>query len=101
MYFFTGTVEGSTSTLGDLTINATNGKLYARGSDTQMNANTVITFTVAKASTVTITFNHYQEAYTVNGVASTDGVYSIDVAAGTTITFTATATSYLKSIVIS
>ncbi len=94
-------VNGTTGTFGNMTIDATNGKLEARSNDTQMNAGTIITFTVTKASTVTITFNHYQEAYTVNGVASTDGVYSIDVEANTTITFVATATSYLKSIIIS
>ncbi len=100
-YTFTGTVEKTTNTFGDMTIDATSGKLAARNSDTQMNAGTIITFTVTKASTITITFNHYQEAYTVNGVASTSGVYTIQLAVGETFTFVATATSYLKSIVIS
>ena len=100
-YTFKGEINGTTGTFGDMTVDATNGKLQARTSDTQMNPGTIITFTVTKDSTITITFNHYQEAYTVNGVASTDGVYSINVEAGTTITFVATATSYLKSIIIS
>ncbi len=100
MYSYTTTVEGSSTTLGDLTINATAGKLAYRSSnhDSQMNSGTKITFTASAGSTVTVDF--YDTNYSINGIQATSTSMTVYFKAQTAVTILATGNTYLHTIII-
>ena len=93
-------LQGTTGTFGELTIDATAGKLAVRDSDSQFNQNTKISFAVKAGATVTITSYPGYHNYTVNGVEADADAYTISFDADGTVEIVATATSYLFSIII-
>ncbi len=100
-YTYSGTLEGSTGTFGDMTIDATSGKAAARASDTQVNAGTKFTFNVKAGHTVTVSTYPGYHGYSLNGTAADADVYSVDFASDTTVEIVADAQCYLYSIIIS
>ena len=107
VYSFTGNIEKTNGTIGDIAVNATTGKFaYNSSGYTQFNETTTLTFTVTAASTITIHSFTGQHNYgvSINGgaqTAATGDDYSFDVAANDTIVITATSTAYLYNLVIS
>ena len=105
-YSWTSSVEKSSATLGDLNIDATNGKFAynSEGHHTQFNQGTVLTITVDSNCTIVINSYPGQYNYSVTcGDETTNAnanAYSVNVTAGQTVTITATATAYLYSLVI-
>lgn len=100
-YTFDGKVEGATGTLGEMAIDATNGKLaYNSAGYTQMNTGTTLTFTAKAGTTVEIESYPGQYNYTVNGVAATANTTVVTCDVDTTIVVEATSTSYIYSIII-
>ncbi len=100
-YTYDQKLEGKTGTVGDIAIDATTGKVSARGSDTQINATSTLTFTVKAGSKVTIaTYPGYHD-YSINGTAASEDTQEWTFDADTTVVFTANAQVYLYSIIIS
>lgn len=92
--------DEKTAVLGDLSLDATNGKIVARASDTQINKGGRITFTVSANTAVIIsTYPGYHD-YTLNGVATSLDTFTQYFAEETTIEFIANNTVYLYSIII-
>jgi hypothetical protein len=89
-----------TGTFGDIAIDATTGKVVARGSDTQINAGGTLTFSVKAGSKVTISNHGGYHGYTVNGEAATSDAQVWEFAEDTVVVWVATETVYLWSIVI-
>lgn len=102
--------EGTSGTLGDLTLDGTNGKISPRSAyaDTQINAGAVITYTATASGTMTFTANSdYMNCNVTEGDnavatwARGDGKERvITVEAGKTYTITFTATSYIQTLLI-
>ena len=99
-YVYNQSLNGSTGTLGNMTIDATSGKVVARDSDTQINAGGKLTFTVAAGTTITITNHSGYHGYTINGVAATSDSYTVTFNTATTVEFVATETVYLWTITV-
>lgn len=99
-YLFTGKYEGNTGTFEGLTIDATNGKVAARDSDTQINAGSKIIFNVKAGTVVTVNTYPNYHSYTLNGVAADSDSFSQYYAVDTEVTFETTSQVYLYSIVI-
>ena len=100
-YTYDAKIEKATGTLGDLTIDATNGKLaYNTSGYTQFNQNTTITFDVVAGTEVIIESYPGQFNYTLNDVAADANVFSQTYNANTTVVIKATATAYIYSIIL-
>lgn len=92
--------EGLVDNWNGLKIDGTVGKVVARESDTQINAGGKIVFTVPANSTITVeTYPGYHD-YTLNGNATYKDQYTVYYAEETEVTFLATGTVYLYSIII-
>lgn len=100
-YKYTENCNGTTTTLGDLTIDGTAGKVTSRGSDTQINAGGKIIFDVKAGTTVTVkTYPGYHN-YSLNGVEPAYDDFAQYYAIDTTVTLEATGTMYLFKIIVS
>ena len=101
-YTYTGELNGTTGTFGDIAIDATAGKVSARTQgDTQINAGAKLTFNVSAGTVVTVVTYPGYSGYTLNGVAnSAESTFSRYYAEDTTVVFEATATVYLYQIII-
>ena len=102
-YTYSGNTQGAAGTLGNIAIDATasGAKVTARSSDTQINAGATLTFNVSAGTLVTINFYPSYGNCDINGTAYTSATdVELYFAADTTVVITATATSYLYSIII-
>lgn len=100
-YTYDQSIEKATGTIGDITIDATTGKVKARGSDTQINATSTLTFDVVAGTTVTVSTYPNYHGYSINGTAATLDTQEWTFAESTTVVITADTQMYLYSIVIS
>ena len=100
-YTYTDNIQGTTGSIGNITIDATAGKVTARGSDTQINAGAKLTFDVKAGTLVTVISYPGYGHYTLNGVANyANDTFSQYYAEDTTVTLEATATAYIYQIII-
>lgn len=105
-YTYTGDIQNSVGSFEIFTIDASNGgKLTARGTDTQFNSGTKITFTATKDLTLTIISYPNYHYYTISDGTTTHTAdadsYSVEVLEGATVTITSTGSAYLYKIIIS
>ena len=100
-YTYTENVNGATLEWNGLFIDATTGKLTARGSDSQFNKGAKIIFNVEAGTLVTVLTYPGYGYYTINGVAhNANDTFSMYFAEATEVTIEATATSYIYQIII-
>ncbi len=100
-YTYTDNLQGTTGSIGDIAIDATKGKVTARGSDTQINAGAKLTFNVEAGTLVTVISYPGYGYYTLNGVAhNANDSFSQYYAEATEVVFEATATAYIYQIII-
>ncbi|MBQ9520169.1 MAG: InlB B-repeat-containing protein [Acholeplasmatales bacterium] len=105
-YYFTGDLQNKTGSIGDMTVDATNGGKfsYNTGGYTQFNQGTTLTITVTQASHIVVESFTGQYNYTICDGTTTytanSDTYSIDVAANSTVVVTATATAYLYKLCV-
>ena len=92
--------DDKVAVLGDLTLDASNGKIVARGSDTQINKGGKISLTVAANTTVVISTYPGYHSYSINGNLTNLDTYSVFFAEETTVDIVATDTMYLFSIIV-
>lgn len=100
-FTYTGKLEGNSGVLGAMTIDATNGKVAARDSDTQVNAGSTFSFTLNAGMRLTISTYPGYHFYSVNGTAASEDVQIWTFEGDTEIVITADAQLYLYSIIIS
>ena len=100
-YTYTDNIQGATGTFGDITIDATTGKVTARDSDTQINAGAKLIFNVEAGTLVTVVTHSTYYHYTINGVAhNADSKFSMYFAEDEEVVIEATATIYIHQIII-
>ena len=100
-YTYTDNIQGAVGTLGNITIDATVGKLTHRGSDSQFNAGAKIIFNVPAGTLVTVISYPGYGHYTINGIAhNANDTFSVYFAEATEVVIEATATSYLYQLII-
>ena len=100
-YTYNDNIQGATGTLGDMTIDATKGKLTFRGSDSQFNAGAKLIFNVEAGTLVTVVSYPGYGYYTINGVAhNANDTFSMYFAEATEVVIEATATSYIYQVII-
>ena len=100
-YTYTDNIQGAVGTLGNITIDATVGKLTHRGSDSQFNAGAKIIFNVEAGTLVTVISYPGYGYYTINGIAhNANDTFSVYFAEATEVVIEATATSYLYQLII-
>ena len=100
-YTYDQNLQGTTGTFGEITIDATKGKVTARASDTQINAGATLTFNVKAGTLVTVVSYPGYGYYTLNGVAhNANESFSQFYAEDTTVVLEATATAYLYQIIV-
>ena len=100
-YTYNDNIQGATGTLGDMTIDATKGKLTFRGSDSQFNAGAKLIFNVEAGTIVTVISYPGYGYYTINGVAhNANDTFSMYFAEATEVVIEATSTSYLYQVII-
>ena len=100
-YTYTDNIQGAVGTLGNITIDATVGKLTHRGSDSQFNAGAKIIFNVPAGTLVTVISYPGYGYYTINGIAhNANDTFSVYFAEATEVVIEATSTSYLYQIII-
>lgn len=99
-YVYDQQLQGATSTLGDLTLDATVGKINARPSDTQINTGSKLILTVKAGSTLTVNTYPGYHAYKLNGVETNKDVFTQYYAVDTEVTLEAIDTMYLYSLVV-
>ena len=100
-YTYTDNIQGATGTFGDITIDATKGKVTARGGDTQINAGAKLIFNVEAGTLVTVISYPGYGYYTLNGVAhNANDTFSMYFAEATEVVLEATASAYLYQIII-
>ena len=100
-YTYTDSVNGATLEWNGLFIDATKGKLTARGSDSQFNQGAKIIFSVEAGTLVTVVTYPGYGNYTINGVAhNANDTFSMYFAEATDVIIEATATSYIYQIII-
>ena len=100
-YTYTENVQGTTLEWNGLLIDATTGKLTARGSDAQFNAGAKIIFNVEAGTLVTVISYPGYGYYTINGVGhNANDTFSMYFAEATEVVIEATATSYIYQIII-
>ena len=101
-----GTVQGSTATFGDITIDATTGKLSNNGNSAQFNAGTILSFDVEAGTCVTITSFPGYYFYSVSGSVDTEvkianaNSVTYYFASAQTVYVTSIGSGYIKSIII-
>ena len=93
-------IQKGTGTFADIAIDATNSKVAARDSDTQINAGATLTFTVENDSRVIVSTYPGYHGYTLNGVATSSDSFTQYFEAGTEVKFEAVSQVYLYSIVV-
>ena len=100
-YTYTENVNGATLEWNGLFIDATVGKLTARGSDAQFNQGAKIIFNVEAGSLVTVISYPGYGYYTINGIAhNANDTFSVYFAEASEVVIEATATSYIYQIII-
>ena len=100
-YTYTENIQGAVGTLGNITIDATVGKLTHRGSDSQFNAGAKIIFNVEAGTLVTVISYPGYGYYTINGIAhNANDTFSVYFAEACEVVIEATATSYLYQLII-
>ena len=100
-YTYDQSLQGATGTIGDIAIDATAGKVVARGSDTQMNKGAKLTFNVKAGTLVTVISYPGYGFYTLNGVGhNANDTFSQYYAEDTEVVLLVTATTYLYQIII-
>ena len=100
-YTYTDNIQGTTGTIGNITIDATAGKVTARGSDTQINAGAKLIFNVEAGTLVTVISYPGYGHYTINGVAhNANDTFSMYFAEATQVVIEATATAYIYQVII-
>ena len=100
-YTYFDNIQGTIGTIGDITIDATKGKLTYRGSDSQMNAGAKLIFNVEAGTLVTVISYPGYGYYTINGVAhNANDTFSMYFAEATEVVVEATATAYLYQIIV-
>ena len=100
-YTYTDNIQGATGTFGDMTIDATKGKVTARGSDTQINAGAKLIFNVEAGTLVTVISYPGYGNYTINGKAhNANDTFSVYFAEATEVVIEATATAYLYQVIV-
>ena len=100
-YTYNDNIQGTVGTFGDMTIDATKGKLSFRGSDSQFNAGAKLIFNVEAGTIVTIISYPGYGYYTINGVAhNANDTFSMYFAEATEVVIEATATSYIYQVII-
>ena len=100
-YTYDQNIQGTTGTFGEITIDATKGKVTARASDTQINAGAKLIFNVEAGTLVTVISYPGFGYYTLNGVGhNANEMFSQYYAEATEVVLEATATSYIYQIII-
>lgn len=100
-YTYNDNIQGTTGTFGEITIDATKGKVSARGSDTQINAGAKLIFNVEAGTLVTVISYPGYGYYTINGIAhNANDTFSVYFAEATEVVIEATATAYLYQVII-
>ena len=100
-YTYTDNIQGTTGTFGEITIDATKGKVTARGSDTQINAGAKLIFNVEGGTLVTVISYPGYGYYTINGIAhNANDTFSVYFAEATEVVVEATATAYLYQVIL-
>lgn len=100
-YTYTDNIQGTTGSIGDMTIDATKGKVTARGSDTQINAGAKLIFNVEGGTLVTVISYPGYGYYTINGIAhNANDTFSVYFAEATEVVVEATGTSYIYQVII-
>ena len=100
-YTYTDNIQGTTGTFGEITIDATKGKVTARGSDTQINAGAKLIFNVDGGTLVTVISYPGYGYYTINGIAhNANDTFSVYFAEATEVVVEATATAYLYQVIL-
>ena len=100
-YTYDQSLQGTTGSIGDIAIDATAGKVVARGSDTQMNQGAKLTFSVEAGTLVTVISYPGYGYYTINGIAhNANDTFSVYFAEATEVVIEATGTAYLYQIII-
>ena len=100
-YTYTENIQGAVGTLGNITIDATVGKLTHRGSDSQFNAGAKIIFNVEAGTLVTVISYPGYGYYTINGIAhNAHDTFSVYFAEACEVVIESTSTSYLYQLII-
>ena len=100
-YTYDQNIQGTTGTFGDITIDATKGKVTFRGSDTQINAGAKLIFNVEAGTLVTVISYPGYGHYTINGVAhNANDTFSMYFAEAAEVTVEATSTAYIYQIIL-
>ena len=100
-YTYTDNIQGAIGTLGNITIDATVGKLTHRGSDSQFNAGAKIIFNVEAGTLVTVISYPGYGYYTINGIAhNAHDTFSVYFAEACEVVIEATSTSYIYQLII-
>ena len=100
-YTYTDNIQGAIGTIGNITIDATVGKLTHRGSDSQFNQGAKIIFNVEAGTLVTVISYPGYGYYTINGVAhNANDTFSMYFAEATEVVIEATSTSYIYQLII-
>ena len=100
-YTYNDNIQGTTGVFGEITIDATKGKVTARGSDTQINAGAKLIFNVEAGTLVTVVSYPGYGHYTINGVAhNANDTFSVYFAEATEVVIEATETTYLYQVII-
>ena len=100
-YTYDQNLQGTTGTFGEMTIDATKGKVTSRGSDTQINAGAKLIFNVEAGTLVTVVSYPGYGYYTLNGVAhNANDTFSMYFAEATEVVIEATETTYLYQVII-
>ena len=100
-YTYDQNIQGAVGTFGDITIDATAGKVSVRTSDTQINQGAKLIFNVEAGTLVTVISYPGYGYYTLNGVAhNANDTFSMYFAEATEVVIEATATSYIYQVII-
>ena len=100
-YTYTDNIQGTIVEWAGLTIDATAGKLTARGSDAQFNKGAKIIFQVEGGTLVTVVSYPGYGYYTINGVAhNANDTFSMYFATATEVVIEATDTAYICQLII-
>ena len=100
-YTYDQNIQGTVGTFGDITIDATAGKVSVRTSDTQMNQGAKLIFNVEAGTCVTVISYPGYGYYTINGIAhNANDKFSVYFAEATEVVIEATGTAYIYQIII-
>ena len=100
-YTYMENVQGTTLEWHGLVIDATTGKLTARGSDAQFNQGAKIIFSVEAGTLVTVISYPGYGYYTINGIAhNANDTFSVYFAEASEVVIEATSTSYILQLII-